>query len=111
MASGDLVQDPQPNLIASGHRRVDKVREYEFAFPLKSDSLGNTVWERDRSYQIAVLVGPTREFKGVTEDTWMSDQILIRSATRSTASIYHPSLAAAPDGARSGEESHGHESR
>jgi hypothetical protein len=109
MASGDLVQDPQPDLIASGHRTLNKVREYEFAFPLKNESLGNTVWERDRSYQIAVLVGPTREFRGVTEDTWMSDQVLIRIATRSTTSIYHPPLAATPDG--SGGESHGHESR
>ena len=61
MASGDLVQDPQPNLIASAHRTVGKVREYEFAFPLKNESLGNTAWERDRSYQIAVLVGPAKE--------------------------------------------------
>ena len=93
MASGDLVQDPQPNLIASGHRTVGKVREYEFAFPMRNDSLGNTAWERDRSYQIAVLVGPSREFKGVTEDAWMSDQILLRIATHSTASIYDPPLA------------------
>lgn len=108
MASGDLVQDPQPNLIASGHRTVNKAREYEFVFPMKNESLGNTAWERDRSYQIAVLVGPTREFKGVTEDTWMSDQILLRIATRSTASIYHPAPAAVPGGASPEEGSHGH---
>lgn len=98
MASGDLVQDPQPNLIASAHRTVGKVREYEFAFPLKNESLGNTAWERGRSYQIAGLVGSTKEFQGVTEETWMSDQVLIRIGGPSTASIYHPSLQAGISG-------------
>lgn len=96
MASGDLVQDPQPTLIASAHRTTVKGREYEFAFSLKNESLGNTLWERDRSYQIAILVGPSRDFAGVTQATWMSDQVLIRIGSRSTASIYHPPLHAAP---------------
>jgi len=108
MAAGDLVQDPQPNLIAGAHRTVSKGREYEFAFPLKNESLGNTAWERDRSYQIAVLVGPTKEFKGVTQDTWMSDQVLIRIGSRSTASIYHPPLSATPGKAGSQRGAHGH---
>src|SRR5919109_3400514 len=97
MASGDLVQDPRPNLIASAHRTVHTGREYEFAFPLMNESLGNTAWERERSYQIAVLVGPTNEFGGVTEDTWMSDQIHIRIGNRSAASIYDPPLQVASD--------------
>ena len=108
MASGDLVQDPQPNLIASGHRTIGKTREYEFAFPLKNESLGNTAWERDRSYQLAVLVGPTKEFRGVTEKTWMSDQILIRIGIPSTVSIYHPPMPAAPEKAGSQQRSHDH---
>lgn len=108
MAAGDLVQDPQPNLIASAYGTVNKIQEYEFAFPLKNESLGNTLWERDRSYQVAVLVGPTKEFKGVTQDTWMSDQVLIRIGSRSTASIYHPPLLGKPSEAESGKARHGH---
>jgi hypothetical protein len=108
MAFGDLVQDPQPNLIASAHRTVGKGREYEFAFPLQSESLGNSAWERDWSYQIAVLVGPTVDFKGVTEETWMSDQILIRIGSPSTASIYHPPLLITPGKTASQEGSHSH---
>lgn len=96
MAAGDLVQDPQPNLTASAHRTVGNGREYEFAVPLKNESLGNTAWERDRSYQIAVLLGPTKEFTEVTPTTWMSDQVLIRVGSRSTTSIYHPPLPAKP---------------
>ncbi len=107
MAFGDLVQDPQPNLIASAYRAVGKVVEYEFAFPLKNESLGNTAWERGKSYQIAVLVGPTKEFQGVTEETWMSDQILIRIGTPSTASIYHPPFEASMKGG-SKQGSHDH---
>jgi len=105
MASGDLVQDPQPNVIASAHRTVPNGREYEFAFPLKNESLGNTAWERHRSYQIAVLVGTTTDFTGVTQATWMSDQVYIRIGSRSTASIYDPPLA--PDTAGSQRGGHG----
>jgi len=108
MASGDLVRDPQPKLIASGHRTVPQGREYEFAFPLKNESLGNTLWERDRSYQIAILVGETREFRGVTQGTWMSDQVLIRVGNRSATSIYHPPLLATPGKTGSPEGRHGH---
>jgi hypothetical protein len=108
MASGDLVQDPQPNLIASAHRTVNTGREYEFAFPLTNESLGNTAWERERSYQIAVLVGPTNTFGGVTEDTRMSDQILIRIGNRSATSIYDPPLPAASDEADAEKGSHRH---
>jgi|SRR6266511_4004735 len=108
MAFGDLVQDPQPNLIASAHRTVGNTHLYEFAFPLTNESLGNTAWKRDQSYQVAVLVGPTQEFQGVTEETWMSDQILIRIGSASTASIYDPPLLANPDKAGSQTDSHGH---
>jgi hypothetical protein len=109
MASGDLVQDPQPNLIASAHRTLGNTREYEFGFPLMNDSLGNTAWEMDRSYQITVLVGPTNEFQGVTEDTWMSDQVHLRIGSRSTTSIYHPPLPVAPGDAGSRPGGHRHE--
>ena len=108
MAAGDLVQDPQPNVTASAHRTVGNGREYEFAFPLKNEGLGNTAWERDRSYQIAVLVGPTKEFTEITPTTRMSDQVLIRVGSRSTASIYHPPLPAKPGspGAPAGRHDH-----
>jgi hypothetical protein len=109
MAFGDLVQDPQPNLIASAHRTLGNTREYEFAFPLMNDGLGNTVWETDGSYQIAVLVGPTDEFQGVTEDTWMSDQVHLRIGSRATASIYHPPLPVGPGGEGSQPGGHRHE--
>lgn len=108
MVSGDLVRDPQPNLIASGHRAAPQGREYEFAFPLKNESLGNTLWERDRSYQIAILVGETREFRAVTPGTWMSDQALIRIGNRSATSIYHSPLLATPGKIGSPKGRHGH---
>jgi hypothetical protein len=108
MAAGDLVQDPQPNLTASAQRKISGSREYELAFPLRNDSLGNTAWERDRSYQIAVLVGPTKQFRGVTEDTWMSDQVLIRIRSRSTVSIYDPPLAEASPAPQRQEGPHRH---
>jgi hypothetical protein len=108
MAVGDLVQDPQPNLIATAHRTVGKAHDYEFAFPLTNESLGNTAWDRDRSYQVAVLVGPTQAFQGVTEETWMSDQVLIRVGSASTTSIYNPPLLANPNKAGSKKDSHGH---
>ncbi|MBI2461836.1 MAG: hypothetical protein HYV61_10175 [Candidatus Rokubacteria bacterium] len=90
MAAGDLVQDPQPNLIEAAHRDAGAVREYEFVMPLNNASLGDTAWARGRAYQIAVLVGPGPEFAGVTDNTWMSDQVLVRVGGPSTASIYHP---------------------
>jgi hypothetical protein len=108
MASGDLVQDPQPNRIASAHRTVNTGLEYEFAFPLTHDTLGNTAWEWERSYQIAVLVGPTNTFGGVTEDTWMSDQILVQIGNRSAASMYDPPLQVASDDADAEKGSHSH---
>ncbi len=90
MAAGDLVQDPQPNLIEAAHRDAGAAREYEFVMPLKSASPGNTAWERGRAYQIALLVGPGSEFAGITDGTWMSDQLLVRVGGPSTTSIYHP---------------------
>jgi hypothetical protein len=109
MAFGDLVQDPQPNLIASAYRTSGNTREYEFAFPWINDSLGNAAWEMVRSYQIAVLVGPTNEFQGVTQDTWMSDQVHLQIGNRSAASIYHPPLPVAPGAAGSQPGGHRHE--
>jgi hypothetical protein len=90
MASGSLVRDQVGNLIKAAHRTAGKDREYEFTIPLKNADLGDTLWERDQTYMIAVLVGPEREYKGVTEDVWMSDQILTRIASPSTLSMYLP---------------------
>lgn len=64
--------------------------EYEFAFPYQNEELGDSVWQVGKAYQVAILVGPSEEFKGVTEDTWMSDQAHIRLGSPSKESIYHP---------------------
>lgn len=64
--------------------------EYEFAFPYKNEDLGDSFWQAGRAYQIAILVGPREEFSGITEDTWMSDQIYVRLGSRSGESIYDP---------------------
>lgn len=90
MASGSLVRDQQSNLIQGAHRSVGDVREYEFTMPLKNADQGDTLWERDQSYMVAVLVGPEQEYKGVGEDVWMSDQVLIRIGSASTLSMYVP---------------------
>lgn len=74
----------------SAHRTVGKGREYEFTFPLKNADLGDTLWERDQSYMVALLVGPRQEYQGVDEDVWMSDQVLIRIGSPSTLSMYLP---------------------
>lgn len=109
MASGSLVRDQQNNLIQGAHRTVGKGREYEFTMPLKNADQGDTLWERDQSYMVAVLVGPGQEHKGVSEDVWMSDQILIRIGTPSVLSMYMPPLVAGHDGGKMApRESRGH---
>jgi hypothetical protein len=90
MSSASLVRDKKSNIKEMGLRRAGKAMEYEFAFPLKNDDLGDALWEMGKAYQIAILVGPSEEFKGVSEDTWMSDQIHIRLGSPSKESIYHP---------------------
>ena len=90
MVSASLVRDKENNLKATGMRRVGKTMEYEFTFPHRNASLGNTLWEAGKAYQIAILVGPSEEFKGITQDTWMSDQLYIRLGSASKESIYHP---------------------
>lgn len=90
MASGSLVRDPGDNLLARAHRIEGALAEYEFAFPLKNAGDGQTDWERGRTYQIAFLVGSGEDFEGVTEETWMSDQVLIRIGGPSSDSIYRP---------------------
>ena len=90
MASGSLVRDKESNLKAVGLRKSDKSMEYEFAFPYKNEDLGDSLWQVGRAYQIAILVGPSEEFKGVSDDVWMSDQIYIRLGSPSQESIYHP---------------------
>lgn len=83
---------------------MGKFVEYELAFSLKNDDFGDTLWEAGKAYQIAILVGPSEEFKGVTDDTWVSDQVHIRIGSPSKESIYHPPyLVRQP-----GEASHGH---
>ena len=90
MAAATLVRDKESNLKTVGLKKVGSAMEYEFAFPLKNDDLGDTLWEMGKAYQIGILVGSSEEFKRVTEDTWMSDQVHIRLGSPSEESIYHP---------------------
>ena len=90
MASESLVRDKESNLKEVGYRKNGKFMEYEFAFPYENEDPGDSLWKVGRAYQIAILVGPSEEFKGVTEDTWMSDQIYVRLGSASQESIYHP---------------------
>ena len=77
--------------------------------PLKNADLGDSLWDRDHSYMIGVLVGPGQEYKGVGEDVWMSDQILIRIGSPSTLSMYLPPRVAGQDGGKTPPRgSHGH---
>lgn len=99
MAAGILVQDQQNNVLASAHRSNGQQREYEFTFPLRNDDLGDTLWERDRTYMLAVLVGPEASYSGINRTVWMSDQVLIRLGQPSSESIYRPPLAAAASSA------------
>ena len=98
MASGSLVRDQVGNLIKAAHRTAGKDREYEFTMPLKNTDLGDALWGRDQTYMIAVLVGPGQEYRGVSEDVWMSDQILIRIGSPSTLSMYMPPHVAGEEG-------------
>lgn len=100
MASGSLVRDQASNILRSADRTAGKVREYEFTMPLKNDEEGDILWKRNQSYMIAVLVGPEQEYKGVSEDVWMSDQILIRIGSPSTLSMYIPPHVATQDGGK-----------
>jgi hypothetical protein len=104
MSSASLVRDKKSDIKVMGFRKVGKAMEYEFAFPLKNEDLGDALWEIGKAYQIAVLVGPSEKFNGVTDDTWMSDQVHIRIGSPSQESIYHPAYLAG----QTGEASHGH---
>ena len=100
MASGSLVRDQASNVVGSTHRTVGQTREYEFTMPLKNADQGDTLWDRDQSYMVAVLVGPGQEYRGVSEDVWMSDQILIRIGSPSTLSMYLPPHQAGREGGK-----------
>jgi hypothetical protein len=109
MAAASLVRDKESNVKEAAFRKVGKDMEYEFAFPYRNEDLGDSFWQLGRAYQIAVLVGPGEKFDGVTEDTWMSDQIYIRLGSRSQESIYQPPYLPGADRMDHGEHSHGGE--
>lgn len=109
MAAASLVRDKESNLKEVGFRKVGNSMEYEFAFPYRNEGLGDSFWQLGRVYQIAILVGPTEKFDGVTEDTWISDQIYIRLGSRSQESIYQPPYLAGHDTMEHREHSHGGE--
>ena len=100
MASGSLVRDQQSNVLRSADRSLGSGREYEFTMSLKNSDQGDTLWERDQTYMVAVLVGPGQEYKGVTEDVWMGDQILIRIGSPSSLSMYMPPHGTTQEGGR-----------
>ena len=106
MAAATLVRDKESNLKTVGLKKVGSAMEYEFAFPLKNDDLGDTLWEMGKAYQVAILVGPSEEFKGITEDTWMSDQIHIRLGSPAQESIYHPPYLAGKEATGRHHQSH-----
>ena len=107
MASGTLVRDKESNLKGAGVRKIGKSVEYEFAFPYNNEDLGDSFWQVGKAYQVALLVGSSEEFKGVTKDTWMSDQIYIRLGSPSETSIYHPPYLVQRDIMDHHEHSHG----
>jgi hypothetical protein len=111
MVAAALVRDKESNLKEVGFRKVGKSMEYEFAFPYQNGDLGDSSWQAGRAYQIAILVGPNEEFKGLTEDTWMSDQIYIRLGSSSTDSIYHPPVLAGRKDLKPRDHSHGAEGK
>ena len=90
MASGSLVRDKESNLKGVALRKIGNSMEYEFSFPYQNEALGDSLWQVGRAYLIAVLVGPSDEFKGVSADTWMSGQVHVRLGSPSKESIYHP---------------------
>jgi hypothetical protein len=90
MASATVVRNEDSNLKAVGFRQVGQSMEYKFAFPYKNEDLGDSLWQTRRAYQIAILVGPTEEFNGVIEETWMSDQVYVPLGSPSAESIYYP---------------------
>ncbi len=88
MASGFLVQDQTSNLLGAGFKSVGSTSEYEFAFPLTNEDLGDTAWEDGRAYLIAFLIDEGETFSQITPQTWISDQVLIRIGGKSRRSIY-----------------------
>lgn len=93
MAAVSLVRDKESNLKETGLRNIGKYMEYEFAFPYQNEDAGDSFWQVGKAYQIAILVGQSEEFNGLTEDVWMSDQVYIRVGSPSQESIYHPPYA------------------
>ena len=88
MPVAHLVKDRESNLIERASRTDGVHREYEFVFPLKNEDPGDAYWEQGKAYMLAFLVGPEETFHGITADTWMSDQILLRIGNTSEQSIY-----------------------
>jgi hypothetical protein len=107
MSSATLVRDKMSNLKEVRVRKVGKSMEYEFAFPYQNEDPGDSFWQVGKAYQVAILVGPTEEFQGVTNDTWMSDQIYIRLGSPSKESIYYPPYLVQDDKERGYPHSHG----
>ena len=108
MAAASLVRDKEGNLKQAAFRKNGRFMEYEFAFPYRNQGSGDSLWELGKAYQIAILVGPTQDFKGISEDTWMSDQIYLRLGSASKESIYNPPLLRAQQNS-SADHTHGAE--
>lgn len=83
-----MVVDQEDNLKAKAWSPGDKGMVYEFSFPLWNEHAGGTIWRRGNAYMIAFLVGRDPEYREITEDSWMSDQVLVRLGGPSEDSIY-----------------------
>ncbi|MBI2371014.1 MAG: hypothetical protein HYV08_12400 [Deltaproteobacteria bacterium] len=110
MARASLVRDAQSNLVAAASRLNEGRREYEFTFPLRNRDPGDTDWARGQAYQLAVLVGPTAEYHGMSEQVWMSDQFIVRLGSGATESIFRApiSLRLEPEETSGGAAPHRH---
>jgi hypothetical protein len=54
----------------------------------RPEALKGVTQQRGHAYQIALLLGDGEEYRGITEKTWMSDQVVVRVGGPSTTSIY-----------------------
>lgn len=90
MVTAELVVDQKGNLKAASSRVEGKGMIHEFSFPHFNEDPSGTAWRKGNAYMLAFLVGPGPEFKGITQDVWMSPEVLVRVGGPSEDSIYRP---------------------
>ena len=82
--------DQKGNLKAAASRPEGNGMVHEFSFPHWNEDPSGTDWRKGNAYMLAFLVGPGPEFKGITQDVWMSPEVLVRLGGPSEDSIYRP---------------------